>query len=42
MTATYRLQLTPEFGFAEAEALIPYLDRLCVSHPHLSHQFDVD
>src|SRR3977135_931415 len=23
--ATYRLQLTPEFGFAEARALVPYL-----------------
>ena len=31
MTATYRLQLTPDVGFAEAETLIPYLDRLGVS-----------
>ena len=36
MTATYRLQLTPEFGFAEVEALIPYLKRLGVSHLYLS------
>lgn len=36
MNATYRLQLTPDFGFGEAEALIPYLDRLGVSHLYLS------
>jgi (1->4)-alpha-D-glucan 1-alpha-D-glucosylmutase len=36
MTATYRLQLTPEFGFAEVEALVPYLKRLGVSHLYLS------
>ena len=36
MTATYRLQLTPDFGFAEVEALIPYLKRLGVSHLYLS------
>lgn len=36
MTATYRLQLRPEFGFAEAEAILPYLDRLGVSHLYLS------
>ncbi len=36
MTATYRLQLTPDFGFSEVEALIPYLQRLGVSHLYLS------
>ncbi len=36
MTATYRLQLTPDFGFAEVEALLPYLQRLGVSHLYLS------
>ena len=36
MTATYRLQLTPDFGFTEAEALVPYLKRLGVSHLYLS------
>ena len=36
MTATYRLQLTPEFGFAEVEALVPYLRELGVSHLYLS------
>lgn len=36
MIATYRLQLTPEFGFAEVEALVPYLRRLGVSHLYLS------
>jgi (1->4)-alpha-D-glucan 1-alpha-D-glucosylmutase len=34
--ATYRLQLTPEFGFAAARALIPYLRDLGVSHLYLS------
>ena len=36
MTATYRLQLRPEFGFADAEAAVPYLARLGVSHLYLS------
>ncbi|MFI6944112.1 malto-oligosyltrehalose synthase [Streptomyces sp. NPDC050418] len=34
--ATYRLQLTPAFPFAAAEAAVPYLARLGVSHLHLS------
>jgi (1->4)-alpha-D-glucan 1-alpha-D-glucosylmutase len=34
--ATYRLQLTPEFGFSAARALIPYLRDLGVSHLYLS------
>jgi (1->4)-alpha-D-glucan 1-alpha-D-glucosylmutase len=34
--ATYRLQLTPDFGFADARALIPYLRDLGVSHLYLS------
>lgn len=36
MNATYRLQLRPEFGFAEARALIPYLKQLGISHLYLS------
>src|SRR5438128_2972822 len=36
MIATYRLQLTPEFGFASARALVPYLRELGVSHLYLS------
>src|SRR5690606_29403692 len=36
VTATYRLQLQPGFGFAEAEALLPYLERLGISHLYLS------
>lgn len=36
MTATYRLQLQPDFGFAEAQALLPYLRRLGASHLYLS------
>ncbi|MDF0529188.1 malto-oligosyltrehalose synthase [Tsukamurella sp. 8F] len=34
--ATYRLQLTPDFGFAAAEALVPYLADLGVTHLYLS------
>ena len=34
--ATYRLQLTPEFGFAAARELVPYLQELGVSHLYLS------
>ena len=34
--ATYRLQLTPEFGFADAEQRIPYLRDLGISHLYLS------
>jgi (1->4)-alpha-D-glucan 1-alpha-D-glucosylmutase len=36
LRATYRLQLTDEFGFAAARALIPYLRQLGVSHLYLS------
>lgn len=35
-TATYRLQLQPGFTFADAEAHIPYVASLGVSHLHLS------
>jgi (1->4)-alpha-D-glucan 1-alpha-D-glucosylmutase len=34
--ATYRLQLTPEFGFAAARKLVPYLRDLGISHLYLS------
>jgi (1->4)-alpha-D-glucan 1-alpha-D-glucosylmutase len=34
--ATYRIQLTPDFGFAAAQRLIPYLRDLGVSHLYLS------
>lgn len=34
--ATYRLQLGPGFGFSEAEAQLPYLAALGVSHLYLS------
>jgi (1->4)-alpha-D-glucan 1-alpha-D-glucosylmutase len=34
--ATYRLQLTPDFGFAAARELIPYLQELGISHLYLS------
>jgi (1->4)-alpha-D-glucan 1-alpha-D-glucosylmutase len=36
MIATYRLQLTPDFGFAAAGELVPYLRELGVSHLYLS------
>ena len=36
LRATYRLQLTAEFGFADARGLIPYLRDLGVSHLYLS------
>ncbi|WP_258052937.1 malto-oligosyltrehalose synthase [Streptomyces sp. Ru73] len=35
-TATYRLQLQPDFPFAAAEKAVPYLADLGVSHLHLS------
>ncbi|MFG3351073.1 malto-oligosyltrehalose synthase [Streptomyces sp. NPDC048001] len=35
-TATYRLQLQPDFTFASAAAAVPYLAALGVSHLHLS------
>ncbi len=36
LRATYRLQLGPGLGFAEARALVPYLRDLGVSHLYLS------
>ncbi len=36
LRATYRLQLTADFGFAAARALVPYLRDLGVSHLYLS------
>jgi (1->4)-alpha-D-glucan 1-alpha-D-glucosylmutase len=36
LRATYRLQLTPDFGFAAAQGLVPYLRDLGVSHLYLS------
>ena len=36
MRATYRLQLTPDSGFAEAHDVVPYLRELGVSHLYLS------
>ena len=37
--ATYRLQLHKGFGFAEAVALVPYLNRLGISHLYCSPIF---
>lgn len=36
MRATYRLQLTPDFGFEAARELLDYLKRLGISHLYLS------
>jgi (1->4)-alpha-D-glucan 1-alpha-D-glucosylmutase len=36
LTSTYRLQLHAGFGFADAAAIVPYLERLGVSHLYLS------
>lgn len=36
MVGTYRLQLSPEFTFRDAEAILPYLHRLGISHLYLS------
>jgi (1->4)-alpha-D-glucan 1-alpha-D-glucosylmutase len=36
LTATYRLQLRPGFGFDEARAIVPYLRELGVSNLYLS------
>ena len=36
LVATYRLQLSPDFDFAAARALVPYLRALGVSHLYLS------
>jgi (1->4)-alpha-D-glucan 1-alpha-D-glucosylmutase len=35
-TATYRVQLTAQFGFREAAALVPYLKALGISHLYAS------
>jgi (1->4)-alpha-D-glucan 1-alpha-D-glucosylmutase len=39
-TCLYRLQLTPEFGFARAREVLPYLRALGVSHLYLSPSFE--
>jgi (1->4)-alpha-D-glucan 1-alpha-D-glucosylmutase len=39
LRATYRLQLTPDFGFAQARELVPYLRDLGISHLYLSPSF---
>lgn len=36
LRATYRLQLTPQFGFEDARQLVPYLRDLGISHLYLS------
>ena len=36
LRATYRLQLSSEFGFADARGLVPYLRDLGISHLYLS------
>lgn len=36
INASYRLQLTPEFTFADVQNLLPYFSKLGVSHLYLS------
>jgi (1->4)-alpha-D-glucan 1-alpha-D-glucosylmutase len=36
LRATYRVQLTPQFGFDQAAAIVDYLERLGVSHLYAS------
>ncbi|MEO6125945.1 MAG: malto-oligosyltrehalose synthase [Ilumatobacteraceae bacterium] len=36
LVATYRLQLTPEFGLADAARIVPYLASLGISHVYTS------
>jgi (1->4)-alpha-D-glucan 1-alpha-D-glucosylmutase len=38
-TATYRIQFGPHFGFSEARRLVPFLNRLGVSHIYASPIF---
>jgi (1->4)-alpha-D-glucan 1-alpha-D-glucosylmutase len=40
LRATYRLQLRPGFGFADAADVVPYLARLGISHLYLSPVFE--
>ncbi|HMC70877.1 MAG TPA: alpha-amylase family glycosyl hydrolase, partial [Mycobacteriales bacterium] len=40
LVGTYRLQLRPGFGFADAADLVPYLAQLGVSHLYLSPVFE--
>jgi (1->4)-alpha-D-glucan 1-alpha-D-glucosylmutase len=35
-TATYRLQFTPDFGFADALSLVPYLHALGITDLYAS------
>jgi (1->4)-alpha-D-glucan 1-alpha-D-glucosylmutase len=39
LDATYRLQLTPGFGFRQVRELVPYLRALGISHLYLSPSF---
>lgn len=40
ISATYRLQFTNKFPFADAEAIIPYLHKLGISHIYASPVFE--
>ena len=42
LRATYRLQLTADFGFAAARGLVPYLRDLGITHLYLSPSFRRD
>ncbi|OHB55741.1 MAG: malto-oligosyltrehalose synthase [Planctomycetes bacterium GWF2_42_9] len=40
--ATYRIQLTPDFGFNQCVKIIPYLEKLGISHIYLSPIFQAE
>ncbi len=40
VSATYRMQFTKDFRFADAEALVPYLHKLGISHVYASPVFE--
>ncbi|MGO8718180.1 MAG: malto-oligosyltrehalose synthase [Acidobacteriaceae bacterium] len=40
VSATYRLQFTSKFRFADAEAIVPYLHKLGISHIYASPVFE--
>jgi len=42
LRATYRLQLGPGLTFADVRSLVPYLDRLGISHVYVSPALQAD
>lgn len=42
ITGTYRIQLTPDFGFKKCVKIIPYLSKLGISHIYFSPYFQAE